>query len=73
MSRNAAESPVLLDVHGVAALLDVSPRSVFRLADAGILPPGTKLGALRRWPKADILAWVQDGCRPVRTIASRRA
>lgn len=63
------ESPAqLLDVARVAALLDCSPRHVYRLADAGRMPRPRHVGALVRWQKSEIEAWVADGCPAVRTV-----
>ena len=56
----------LLDVGSVAALLSCSVRHVYRLADAGRMPPPVKLGALVRWPRRAVEQWLDDGCPPVR-------
>jgi excisionase family DNA binding protein len=56
----------LLDVQAVAQLLDCSPRHVYRLADGDQMPRPVRLGALVRWRKADIDAWLASGCKPVR-------
>jgi excisionase family DNA binding protein len=53
---------VLLDVRAVAALLDCSPRHVFRLADTGAMPPPVRVGRLVRWRRADLEAWLAAGC-----------
>ena len=55
----------LLDVKTVAALLSCSARHVYRLADAGRMPPPVKLGALVRWPRRAVEQWLADGCPPV--------
>ncbi|HUY93332.1 MAG TPA: helix-turn-helix domain-containing protein [Pirellulales bacterium] len=65
-SPPAHTAPAMLDVRAVAALLDCSTRHVRRLADAGRMPPPLKLGALLRWRRADLDAWLADGCRPIR-------
>lgn len=64
-----ADAPAaqLLDVRAVAALLDCSPRHVYRLADAGHMPPPVRLGALVRWRRQDLDAWLAGGCKPCRT------
>jgi excisionase family DNA binding protein len=46
----------------VAALLDCSPRHVFRLAEGGQMPPAVRLGALVRWRRADLDRWLAAGC-----------
>jgi excisionase family DNA binding protein len=67
MSAPEPASAVLLDVRAVARLLGCSPRHVYRLADAGKMPPPLKLGALVRWRRQDLDAWLAGGCKPVRT------
>lgn len=66
----ASEKPTtpaaMLDVSEVASLLHCSPRSVYRLSDAGRMPRPIKLGQLCRWRKAEVLEWIDDGCKPVR-------
>jgi excisionase family DNA binding protein len=57
----------LLDVQAVARLLACSPRHVYRLSDAGRMPPPVRLGALVRWRRQDIDAWLAGGCKPCRT------
>jgi excisionase family DNA binding protein len=59
----------LLDVRQVAALLNCSTRHVYRLSDAGHMPAPVKLGALIRWRRADLDAWLTGGCRPCGTAA----
>jgi excisionase family DNA binding protein len=59
-----APAPALLDVRAVAVLLDCSPRHVYRLADAGHMPPPVRLGALVRWRRQDIETWLAGGCKP---------
>jgi len=61
-----AALPSLLDVRAVAKLLDCSERHIYRLRDAGRMPPPVRLGALVRWRRHDIDAWLAGGCRPVR-------
>jgi len=59
---DSAQTPVLLTVDEVAAILKCSPRTVYRLADAGRIPPPYRLGGLVRW-RADIVkAWIGQGC-----------
>jgi excisionase family DNA binding protein len=52
----------MIDVDAVAGLLACSPRHVYRLADMGRLPKPVKLGALVRWSRAAIEAWISAGC-----------
>jgi predicted DNA-binding transcriptional regulator AlpA len=57
----------LLDVRGVATLLNCSTRHVLRLRDAGRLPGPVHLGHAIRWRRSELLSWISDGCPPVRT------
>ncbi len=60
--RSADRDAALLDVQAVADLLCCSTRHVYRLADAGRMPRPVRLGALVRWSRDQILAWIADGC-----------
>jgi excisionase family DNA binding protein len=61
-------APALLDVRAVAALLDCSTRHIFRLVDAGKMPPPLKLGTLVRWRRNDLDSWLNAGCQSVELI-----
>ena len=61
----------LISVGEVATLCGCSVRHIRRLADAGKMPPSLRLGALQRWRRADIVRWIADGCRPVRSPAAK--
>ncbi len=71
--HEARQDAKLLDVQSVAELLGgCSTRHVYRLADSGRMPAVIKLGALVRWRRDDIDAWIADGCKPVRTVTPSR-
>jgi excisionase family DNA binding protein len=53
----------LIDVKAVAALLNCSERHVWRLADRGAMSAAVRLGALVRWDRARLLAWIAAGCK----------
>jgi predicted DNA-binding transcriptional regulator AlpA len=53
----------------VGQVLDLSWRTVYRLADAGKIPSGFKLGASRRWDLAEIEAFIASGCKPPKATA----
>jgi len=77
-TATAQELPVgstarLLDVQAVAAMLDCSPRHVYRFADSGKMPKPVKLGALVRWNRQTLEEWLAAGCPSVRTPTGRRA
>jgi excisionase family DNA binding protein len=63
-------APLLLDVRAVAALLDCSARHVYRLADAGRMPPPVRVGALVRWRRGEIEDWIAAGCPALRRAAT---
>jgi excisionase family DNA binding protein len=65
--RNMADSKAnsdrrLLAVDDVAAMLGVSGRHVYRLADAGKMPRPFKLGGAVRWDRLAIADWIAAGC-----------
>ena len=63
----APDRAALLDVVQVGALLGCSPRHVYRMADAGKMPPPVRLGALVRWRRAELMEWLAAGCPAVRS------
>lgn len=58
----------LLTVEDVAERLSVSPRHVYRMADAGRIPRPLKIGAAVRWNPDAIDEWIAGGCKPVRSV-----
>ena len=62
MAIETTEPPAMLTVKAVAQLLACSTRHVYRLAEAGLMPRPVKLGALVRWPRGVVLAWIAQGC-----------
>ncbi len=56
----------LLDVAQIAKVLNCSSRHVYRMVDAGRMPPPVRLGALVRWSRQAIEDWIAGGCRPIR-------
>ena len=65
------EPSALLDVQAVAAILNCSTRHVRRLADSGKMPSPIKLGALLRWRKTELEAWILSGCKPIRSLGRK--
>lgn len=65
-TETAPPAAVLLDVRAVASMLGCSTRHVHRLRDGGRMPAPVKLGALLRWRRADLNAWVAEGCQSCR-------
>jgi len=60
------QESALIDVRVVAVLLGCSTRHVYRLTDAGRMPPPVRLGALIRWRRAEIEEWIAAGCPSTR-------
>ena len=52
----------LLGVGELCQIVGLSRRTVYRLADAGRLPFGFKLGGSRRWRRSEIQRWLDAGC-----------
>jgi len=52
----------------VAAMLAVSSRHIYRLADSGKMPRPVKLGGSNRWDREVIENWIKDGCPAVRHV-----
>jgi predicted DNA-binding transcriptional regulator AlpA len=59
------------DCKAVGRVLGCSWRTVIRLADAGKIPQGYKLSALRRWDMAEIDAFIASGCKAPKTKGGR--
>ena len=72
-SALVSESPALLTVRQVAAMLGCSARHVYRLADRAAMPRPTKLGdVLVRWNRSVIEQWIADGCKPTRHVGGAK-
>jgi excisionase family DNA binding protein len=52
----------LISVDEVGGKLGLHRRSVYRLADEGVIPYGVKVGGARRWDEHAIDAWIAQGC-----------
>lgn len=75
-STNARPVPpgrTLIGVKIVAQKYEADTRSIFRWADAGIIPIGLKLGSLRKWDAAVIDEHIANGCPRVRPLKGGRA
>lgn len=53
---------LLIDVKTAASLLNVSPRTLFRLNDLQAIPEPVRFGRLVRWQLTEILEWLDAGC-----------
>jgi len=68
LKGNTITEALLLSVEKVAAMLDCSPRHVYRLEERGQMPSAVRLGACVRWPRATVEKWVADGCQPTLAV-----
>jgi excisionase family DNA binding protein len=57
-----------MDVDAVAAMLNCSPRTVWRLADGGRMPTPVRIGRLVRWSRKALAAWIDAGCPVSRQV-----
>jgi predicted DNA-binding transcriptional regulator AlpA len=77
MSRDPRDDIRLLDARGVAALLSISPRSVWRWCAVGDFPRPIRLAhGVTRWRLADVRRWLdrRSGPRPAhREAADQRS
>jgi excisionase family DNA binding protein len=63
----------LIDLATVARLLGVSKSHARRLADAGRMPSGIRLGRIVRWSRSELTDWINQGCPDIRSAGQRGA
>ena len=56
------ELKVLLTADELAELLQISPRSIWRLLSKGELLPPIRFGGTTRWRVQDVEEWIELGC-----------
>ena len=63
-TQTAQQSPStpLMTVKGVALLLKCSPRSVYRMIDAGDIPEPLMVRGMIRFNPESIKRWIDAGC-----------
>ena len=62
---NSTLVSVLIDAAELARMLSVSKPTVWRMKDAGKLPPEIRLSAQAiRWNRGIVLDWIERGCPP---------
>lgn len=71
-SEKHVEFARLMSVDAVAAMLDVSTRHVYRLADSGRMPRPVKLGGSNRWDRDVVENWIKERCPAVRAVRHPR-
>ena len=63
MRTDTAPISALLNVRSLAAMLSVSVPTIWRMRDAGKLPPAIALTSqCVRWRRDAVLAWIEAGC-----------
>jgi predicted DNA-binding transcriptional regulator AlpA len=65
-------APLLYRPPELAAVLGISSRSLWRLDAAAKLPQAVRIGAAKRWRRAEIEAWIDAGC-PARSAWDLRS
>jgi predicted DNA-binding transcriptional regulator AlpA len=60
----AADTPQLIEATEVAKILGISPRTIWRLKDAGKVPNPISIGSMVRWRRDEITDWIAAGCPP---------
>jgi predicted DNA-binding transcriptional regulator AlpA len=61
LADDRSMAPLCVDASGLALLLDVSPRQIYRMNDAGQLPAPLALGGCKRWLRREIEEWLAAG------------
>lgn len=56
----------LISVQEVATILNVSPRTVWRLLSAGRIVEPIRLGAVVRWRADEVHRWIDAGCPAIK-------
>jgi predicted DNA-binding transcriptional regulator AlpA len=61
MTSEAPVEPLVVDIKGLAKMLQRSVASLRRDEAHGRLPAGIRIGRSKRWRMAEIEAWVEAG------------
>jgi prophage regulatory protein len=56
------ESPLLIRADEFARMLQVSPRTLWRLRSGGEIPEPVRFGGTVRWRLDEVRKWIADGC-----------
>ena len=66
MSSVAESARRLIGLKPSAEMYAVAPRTFLRWADAGLVPPGLKIGGRRLWSIETLEQHISGGAKPVR-------
>jgi predicted DNA-binding transcriptional regulator AlpA len=56
--------PVLISADDLAALMQISTRTLWRLLSAKQVPKPIRLGGSTRWRLDQVRKWIEQGCPP---------
>lgn len=68
-STNNGKS-LFLTADELAALLNVSKRTIWRMKILGAIPPSVRIGRSVRWQRSTIMDWIARGCPAVNSLLS---
>ena len=54
------EAPILVRVEDVAAMMNLSARTIWRRVADGSFPAPVKYGAQQRWRRSDVVAYIES-------------
>jgi excisionase family DNA binding protein len=63
-SKIHQEDALLIPADQLAALIQVSTRTLWRLLSAGRLPKPVRIGGSVRWRMDQVKQWIESGCPP---------
>ena len=66
-SKATAIVPELLTLGQAAAMCSMGERTFWRHSHSGLAPRPVKISGSSRYRRADLLAWIQSGCKPCDT------
>lgn len=52
----------LIDIAELSAITGLSRATLWRHQEAGLIPPGHRIGRAVRWRLRDITSWIDAGC-----------
>ena len=60
-----------ISVKETGLIIGLGVRTVYRLRDGGKMPQPLRIGGSVRWRRAELEAWIADGCSDVRRTGWR--
>lgn len=57
-----ADAPLLINAEQFARMLNISPRTLWRLLSAHKVIPPLRIGGSTRWRMDDVRRWIDAGC-----------